>query len=48
MHWALAAEHIWNRSSRALELRIHQSARALQVWGIAARSAILRIAIWYR
>jgi hypothetical protein len=36
MHSAFAARHIWNLSARALESRMHESAYALHVWGIAA------------
>ena len=36
MHSAFAARHNWNLSSRVLESRMHESAYALQVWGIAA------------
>jgi hypothetical protein len=32
----VATRHIWNLSARVLESRIHDSAYALQVWGIAA------------
>jgi hypothetical protein len=35
MHSAFAAMHIWNLSACVLESRIHDSAYALQVWGIA-------------
>jgi len=45
MHCAFAAEHIWNLSARALELRMHEAAYALQVWGIAALMAALLSAI---
>jgi len=33
----VATRHIWNLSARVLESRIHDSAYALQVWGITAR-----------
>ena len=42
MHSAFAARHILNLSARALESRIHASAYALQVWGIAALITAIR------
>ena len=40
--------HIGTLSARALETRMHVAALALQVGGIAALNAALRIAIRYR
>jgi S-adenosylmethionine:tRNA-ribosyltransferase-isomerase (queuine synthetase) len=49
MHCALAAMHIGTRSVRALETRMHEAARALQVGATAIfLIAALLIARWYR
>jgi hypothetical protein len=49
MHCALAAMHIDTLSVRALETRMHEAARALQVGATATfLIAALLIASWYR